>query len=679
MKKITSYIAYILLFLMMPLFHANAENPAKASVAELERLINTHLNTPKEPGYWQALLDRGLEIDSLPIIGKALHGLSTYYYYEKDVDKVNYWAQYTDSLMESRNLNPDVYYDVHRNRIIFILTYREMEEAIRNIVQLFNRAQDTSQEYGMVCATELLGAMYQVCHHDSAALVAYQDASERLDKIEGHTISKIRLLSYQIEMQIYLENLEEAEALIGKYEDLLKKREKEKVSKGIIYDKDKFNWMLHSFQANLYIHQNQLDKAKKSLSKASTFYSNSSLLFEFSTYYYLFVKASYQKAIHQYDEALAAIRPILDKCNDPDAMNMKADILSETGHFKEVVALYEEIDKITQLNNNEGLIRQINNLRILYDKNNQIIQEKEVMLNNLEADENHRFLIYSAMASTALLIVSLILLRFLRQSHILKNDLEEEKKSLIISKEKLNLEKRKAEEANRMKNIFVANISHEIRTPLNAIVGFSTLLAEGEIEEDDKPEYISLINKNSGLLLTLVNDVLDLSKMEAGHFKLNIEPCEIIACCRKAMESIKDKLAEGVTLSFTPQISPYTLDTDVQQLYQLLYNLLDNAAKFTLAGNIDFVVKVKAKEKQVCFIITDNGPGIPEDKREAIFDRFEKLDEYSQGTGLGLAICRTIAEQLGGVLFVDPNYMNGTRIVFIHPFEIPMPDTEIKA
>ena len=678
MKKIALYIAYTLLFLMTPLFPANAENPAKASVAELERLVNTHLNTPKEPGYWQALLDRGLEIDSLPIIDKALLGLSTYYYYEKDADKVNYWAQYTDSLMQSRNLNPDVYYDVHRNRIIFILTYRELEEAIRNIVQLFNRAQDTSQEYGMVCASELLGAMYQVCHHDSAALVAYQDASERLDKIGGHTISRIRLLSYLVEMHIYLGNLKEAEALIGKYEDLLKKREKEKITKGIIYDKDKFNWMLHSFQANLYLQQNQLDKAKKSLNKASTFYSNSSSILEFSTYYYLFVKASYQKAIHQYDEALATIRPILDKSQDPDAMSMKADILSETGHFKEVVVLYGEIDKIKQINNNDGLIRQMNNLRILYDKNNQIIQEKEVMLNNLEAAENHRFLIYSATASAALLILSLILLRFLRRTHLLKNALEEEKKSLIISKEKLNLEKRKAEEANRMKNIFVANISHEIRTPLNAIVGFSTLLAEGEIEEEDKPEYIGLINKNSGLLLTLVNDVLDLSKMEAGHFRLNIEPCEITDCCRKAMESVKDKLVEGVTLSFTPQVSPYTLDTDAQQLYQLLYNLLDNAAKFTLAGNIDLTLKVKAKEEQVCFIITDSGPGIPEDKRETIFDRFEKLDEYSQGTGLGLAICRTIAEQLGGVLFVDPNYINGTRFVFIHPFKIPRPEAESK-
>lgn len=673
MKKIFLYIVYILIFLVTPLFPANAKELKKESVVNMEQLGNTYHNSPQEPIYWQALLNKGLEIDSPSIINKALYGLTTYYYFNKDVDKINYWAQYTDSLTQAKNTNPDVYYDAHRNRIIFILSNGNIEKAMNDIIHLFNRAQSTSQEYGMVCASELLGTMYQKCHHDSAAMVAYQDATERLEKLGGHTIFQIRLLSYKIEMQLKYGNLNDAEIAIGKYENLLKEREVENTDEDILHNTDWYEWMLHSFYANLYLQKKQLDKAEKALNKGSSYYFADSSILEFATYYYLYVKAHYLKTIHKYDEALTTINIILDKAQDTDCMDLKADILSETGRFKEVISIYRVIDKIAQSNNNEGLIRQMNNLRVLYDKNSQIIQEKEVLLNNLRAEANHQILIYTVSVSVALLILSLVLIRFLRRTHVLKNALEEEKQSLIISKEKLNFEKRKAEEANRMKDIFITNISHEIRTPLNAIVEFSILLAEGKTEEEDKPEYIRLINKNSELLLSLVNDVLDLSKMEAGHFKLNIGPCELTACCREAVDSVKSKLAEGVTLSFTPQNSPYILNTDFQQLYLILHNLLNNAAKFTSAGNINLAYEVKTKEEQVCFIITDNGSGIHKAKREKIFERFEKLDEYSQGTGLRLAICRTIAEQLGGILFVDPNYTNGTRIVFIHPFEIPQP------
>ena len=167
--------------------------------------------------------------------------------------------------------------------------------------------------------------------------------------------------------------------------------------------------------------------------------------------------------------------------------------------------------------------------------------------------------------------------------------------------------------------------------------------------------------------MNLINDVLDLSRLEAGNIIFNIQPVDLLDCCRKSMSEMEHRLAPGVHLSFVPASDSFVLNTDPYRVQQLLVNLLINAAKFTKEGEIVLSFEIDNEKQEVCLAVTDTGCGIPLNKQNRIFERFEKLDEFAQGTGLGLPICRIIADRLGGRLFIDSSYENGARFVFIHP------------
>ena len=226
----------------------------------------------------------------------------------------------------------------------------------------------------------------------------------------------------------------------------------------------------------------------------------------------------------------------------------------------------------------------------------------------------------------------------------------------------------KAEESDRMKSAFLANMSHEIRTPLNAIVGFSELISDESISAGEKKEFFSIINNNSYLLLNLINDILDLSRLESGNMKFIIEKTSLSDCCRNALASVEHRVFPGVQLTYTPSEDPLHIQTDSIRLQQLLINLLTNACKFTKEGEINLSYQIDEDKQHVRITVTDTGCGIPEDKQKVIFERFEKVDEYAQGTGLGLSISQTIIEHLGGSIQLDPTYKHGARFIVLHPY-----------
>lgn len=235
--------------------------------------------------------------------------------------------------------------------------------------------------------------------------------------------------------------------------------------------------------------------------------------------------------------------------------------------------------------------------------------------------------------------------------------------------------RQKAEESDKMKSAFLANMSHEIRTPLNAIAGFSELLIDEATESKEKKEYSAIIQNNTDLMLTLVNDVLDLSKMKTGDMSFNLQKVPLAECCQKALDSIRQSVHEGVALTFNPAPEQVIIKTDVMRLQQLFTNLLDNAIKFTEKGEINLAYSLEADRKQVRITVTDTGTGIPPEIQEEIFKRFKKQDDSKAGTGLGLPICYYIAEHLSGPgkIFLDTSYTAGARFVFIHPCETDVP------
>lgn len=277
-------------------------------------------------------------------------------------------------------------------------------------------------------------------------------------------------------------------------------------------------------------------------------------------------------------------------------------------------------------------------------------------------------LLSAALALLGVLIAFLVWL-FVRTRR-LTLALEKREGELVVARER-------AEESDRLKSAFLANMSHEIRTPLNAIVGFSSLMGSEELSHEERAEYCSIVINNSEMLLTLLNDILDISSLECGKTRFNYAQEDVVEICRHVMLTTAHTRKPGVEGVFVPPCDSLMLVTDAHRLSQILINLLTNAGKFTEEGSITLAFEVRQEERMVYFSVTDTGRGIPAGMHEAVFNRFEKLKgNMKKGTGLGLAICRQTASIFGGRIWVDEHYTAGARFVFTHPLDIVLPTPE---
>ena len=237
--------------------------------------------------------------------------------------------------------------------------------------------------------------------------------------------------------------------------------------------------------------------------------------------------------------------------------------------------------------------------------------------------------------------------------------LKETEQKLIIARDK-------AEELDRLKSAFLANMSHEIRTPLNAIVGFSSLLAETD-SRNERQEYIKIVQENNELLLQLISDILDLSKIEAGTFNFVYTNVDVNETCAEIIKSMSMKVGKGIELIFEESFPECYLYTDKNRFTQVISNFINNALKFTQQGSITLGYEQVSHQK-IKFSVRDTGMGIPEEKQKSIFERFVKLNTFVQGTGLGLSICKSIVSQMGGEIGVDSTEGVGSCFWFTHPY-----------
>ncbi len=277
--------------------------------------------------------------------------------------------------------------------------------------------------------------------------------------------------------------------------------------------------------------------------------------------------------------------------------------------------------------------------------------------------ESHPQLTIIFTSITVILILSVAFFTF----HIFQNrrNMRRQKEMMV----QLAAAKEKAEEANRLKSNFLANMSHEVRTPLNAIVGFANILIEqrNELSETEFKEISTLVNQNADLLVKLINDVLDLSRIESRSVQMTPEDIDLIDLGRSLVntESLNNSRKANLKVLFDCPHEELSCVTDRRYLQQIIINLLNNAIKFTDKGTV--TLRIEQGDDCIRFSVTDTGPGIPTDKQKQVFQRFEQLDNFKQGTGLGLSICQSIVEMLGGRIWIDPEYIYGARFVFTIP------------
>lgn len=291
--------------------------------------------------------------------------------------------------------------------------------------------------------------------------------------------------------------------------------------------------------------------------------------------------------------------------------------------------------------------RQINDLRGMYQ-----IDRMEIR-NQIQRNQ---IILWIIIASIFILMLVLLLIVRIRQ----------ESNRLLRSKEELEIARKYAENSIRTKSLFLSNMSHEIRTPLNALSGFSSILTDESIDNDTRYQCNDIIQQNSELLLKLINDVIDLSNLDPGKLTFNFKECDAVNICRNVINTVEKVKQTQAGVSFVTSLDKLTLRTDEARLQQVLINLLINATKFTTEGSITLTLE-KESETIALFTVTDTGCGILREKQDQIFNRFEKLNEGAQGTGLGLSICQLIIEQIGGRIWIDPDYTEGARFRFTHP------------
>ena len=227
----------------------------------------------------------------------------------------------------------------------------------------------------------------------------------------------------------------------------------------------------------------------------------------------------------------------------------------------------------------------------------------------------------------------------------------------------------KAEESDRMKSVFLANMSHEIRTPLNAIVGFSQLLnSDVSLEPEEKVEFLDLISKNSDLLLKLISDILDLSRIESGCLSFSYENIDLSKLIEDVYHTHRLMMPEGVELRMQVPDVPAIIHTDRLRLTQVCTNFINNARKFTTQGYIEIKYELSKDSRFILLSVSDTGKGIPEEKKALVFERFQKLDEFAQGTGLGLAICQSIIKTFGGNISLESTIGKGSTFTIALPY-----------
>lgn len=398
--------------------------------------------------------------------------------------------------------------------------------------------------------------------------------------------------------------------------------------------------------------------------------------------YYFMARKEYAKVLPILKEENENPKPSVQSYIRRLMLNMQFEAAQAVGNKEDQLSA---LVKLRDLDDNEQTrqsAEQFQRLQFIYDRSNQKLLETQLELQKRDAEiATHRITLIIGSISVAILIVLVIILaRTWQKAKGLNAKLQssnakltEERDTLQRTQADLIKTGERMRVAEKQKEEFIDNMSHEVSTPLNAIVEYSQLIVD--CVDDDKNPYLTrfadVVKLNSDLLQMLFNDVLDLSSIDKGNMKIETQPVTVGQFASVITDTIKSHLKPGVEL--ISEISPddkTIIHTDSKRAAQVLINLLDNATKFTTEGSITLSGKVMEDGKNYQFTVTDTGIGIPVGKEEVIFERFEKLNRYSQGIGLGLPVCRLIASLLGGTVKLDTTYSeSGSRFIFTLPLK----------
>lgn len=632
-------------------------------IKSMRAYYKQYFNDPTDPIVLTAsdtLFDMAIRCNDTVMAKIALGAKVDYYYYGQGENRtdsiiagVNRLKQYARSVG-----NAELYYWAWAARLVnYYIIQGEYNIALLEAEKMLQEAKGEKKQGSIA---ECYYALANVYAAKGLVKKSQEFMLKEIDIFENANVFRYNIsCQYSDAAKIYID-LGEAE----KAPELLKKALKtskstyHEVTAKLVY-------------VSLYLAQGDTAAARKALEECRQMYMEEPSMKRHIHYLYD-VEIDYNWRVGDYNKALSVLderETELRKKNNLTTLmalrKTKADILWDMNRKEEAAGLYRDflLEQKKEKERNEEIttsefatmlnLQQLNAEKVRLEK---ISQKKQL--------QNTRTILFSVLGLLCIVVIFLWQQRKLNAKlHRAKNKLDEQNRTLIKAEEELRKAKEVAEQSNWLKTMFIQNMSHEIRTPLNSIVGFSGVLVDMLDEKEDIGQYVALIESNSKLLLKLVGDILDISILDS-EVEIKHNAVDVNACCQASIDAAGASFDPGVRLIFEPACDELIINSNYNYIVQVLDNLLGNASKFTHEGSVTLAYEVKKEENQLIFTVTDTGIGIPVEEQERVFERFVKLDNFSQGAGLGLSICRIVAERLGGYLRIDKGYTQGTRVIF---------------
>ena len=650
-------------FLQLVLGTVFAQTVDSTHIKNMHAYYKKHFSDPTDPIVLTAsdtLLDMAIRCNDTVMSKIALGAKLDYYYYGQGENR-------TDSVIAGVNRlkrfarsvgNAELYYWAWAARLVnYYIIQGEYNIALLEAEKMLQEAKKEGKQESIA---ECYYALANVYAAKGLMKKSQEFMLKEIDIFENTDVVRYNIsCQYSDAAKIYID-LGEGE----KAPELLKKALKavkspyHEVTANLVY-------------VSLYLAQGDTVAARQALEKCRQMYADEPSLKRHIHYLYDveidydWKVGNFQKALNVLDERETELKRKNNLATLMQLRKTKADILWDMNRKEEADGLYRDflLEQKKEKERNEevapGEFATMLNLQQLTAEKGRlekISQEKQL--------QNTRIILFSVIGILCVVIVFLWQQRKLNAKLEKSRDkLDEKNRILIEAKEELRKAKEVAEQSNWLKTMFIQNMSHEIRTPLNSIVGFSGVLVDMLDDKEDIGQYVALIESNSKLLLKLVGDILDISILDS-EVEIKHNAVDVNACCQASIDAAGTLFSPDTKLVFKPACDELIINSNYNYIVQVLDNLLSNASKFTHEGSVTLAYEVKKETNQLIFTVTDTGIGIPIDEQEHVFERFVKLDNFSQGAGLGLSICRIVAERLGGFLIIDREYTQGTRFIF---------------
>ena len=650
-------------FLQLVLGTVFAQTVDSTHIKNMHAYYKKHFSDPTDPIVLTAsdtLLDMAIRCNDTVMSKIALGAKLDYYYYGQGENR-------TDSVIAGVNRlkrfarsvgNAELYYWAWAARLVnYYIIQGEYNIALLEAEKMLQEAKKEGKQESIA---ECYYALANVYAAKGLMKKSQEFMLKEIDIFENSDVVRYNIsCQYSDAAKIYIDLGEEEKA-----PELLKKALKavkspyHEVTANLVY-------------VSLYLAQGDTVAARQALEKCRQMYADEPSLKRHIHYLYDveidydWKVGNFQKALNVLDERETELKRKNNLATLMQLRKTKADILWDMNRKEEAAGLYRDflLEQKKEKERNEevatGEFATMLNLQQLTAEKGRlekISQEKQL--------QNTRIILFSVIGILCVVVVFLWQQRKLNAKLEKSRDkLDEKNRILIEAKEELRKAKEVAEQSNWLKTMFIQNMSHEIRTPLNSIVGFSGVLVDMLDDKEDIGQYVALIESNSKLLLKLVGDILDISILDS-EVEIKHNAVDVNACCQASIDAAGTLFSPDTKLIFKPACDELIINSNYNYIVQVLDNLLSNASKFTHEGSVTLAYEVKKETNQLIFTVTDTGIGIPIDEQEHVFERFVKLDNFSQGAGLGLSICRIVAERLGGFLIIDREYTQGTRFIF---------------